>query len=205
MTNKRQLKTVNSIMSEYAPVYPESHLWKDTIHYLTSESKPDAKIVSELRKNLKKYGKFRNPITLIEEDDSDEAWEGLRRRVANGTHRLIAAHLEGIETIDVEYCWTEVDDDVQLETTLSPDTPFTEDEIDFLFDEFRSFPVSDDLWLDADIAGSGPSGFYAYWSEGCESDIPRINEAIQKFLSKILPNRKISVTTDIVVNEETDD
>lgn len=91
---------LDSLLSKYNPV-GDYNSWLEVVEHLT-EVRPDREVVDELRQALKRDGAFKAPIQLAEGDLEDED-EDDQPYVANGTHRIVAAILEGALEVDVAH------------------------------------------------------------------------------------------------------
>lgn len=108
-----QSMTVERIMTNYAPVYPDQEpTWLDTISYLMN-TPAQARIVKRLQEILAEEGTFREPVLLESQESRDEAnieaiADGYpedvndgKLNVLDGTHRVVAAYLSQHESIPV--------------------------------------------------------------------------------------------------------
>lgn len=197
MGNNSYLKSVSSIMSEYSPVYPASRNWIDTIELLTSDTDSiDAKIVKELQRHLLIDGKFRQPILLCSQDqENDDGRKIVHRYVGNGTHRIVAAYLSGVESIHVTDT-ENLDHCFWFETSIQLPELASADDLEAVFDVLHSFPVNDEIWLDAAAMGSTGRKVRVHWIlEPSEVDVPLIDEKINSILADTVPHLSWTVTT----------
>ena len=198
MSRKLFQKSVAEAMQEYAPVYPESRKWADTVDYLL---KSDGDIISELQRQYRKFGKFREPVILRLNDpdeDADDLIPGTIGHVADGTHRLVSAHLMGVEFILASDSYEETEDmDYSIVTSISTASQenFDADKNEILFDTFRSICISDDLWITSSTASGSPGGVSVYWDEYDSKLLGIINSAVLEKLSEIFPGVAFDVET----------
>lgn len=191
-------KSVAEAMKEYAPVYPESREWADTVAYLLES---DSEIIAELQKQYLKFGEFREPVVL-KLDDPDEGSEDLALGtigyVADGTHRLVSAYLLGVESILASDNYEETEEvDYSIVTRISktPQNVLSEDKTEILFDKFRSICISDNLWITSSTASGGSDGVSIYWDEYDSSLLKTINSAVAEKLAEIFPDESFTVET----------
>jgi len=165
---------LSSVMFHWRPVYPHGGDWEDTVRVLL-ECPGEHALVEILRGELRKNGRFNEPIYLSysprEEDDGEvyeESWT-----VGNGTHRVVASYLEGVDTIHA----TRLNDDgkpepeyLDLEMTLdiSGASPTCEgdiesDELDFVMDYLRSFRLDDETWVECGTASGNSEGVSIFY------------------------------------------
>lgn len=148
---------LEDLTNTYVPVYPSGGVWADTVAYLTSNS-AENEIVNELIRQYRQDGRWREPITLESLDYSEDD-EPLR--VCDGTHRVAAAILMGVESVwvqdydpgkhefDPEAPWTTA-------TTIITSTGLHSQLVESWYDILRSFPLDDDTWVTASVmTGSG--------------------------------------------------
>lgn len=104
-------------------------------------SPPDADILTILTRTATHQGTFREPITL----------DPGTRRVVDGTHRLIAAHLAQAATVPVinaaDITVTPDAPHPYIEIQFTTDSPLTDTDIDNAVMSLRSFPLSGTVWL----------------------------------------------------------
>jgi hypothetical protein len=185
-------------MKEYAPVYPESREWADTAEYLL---KNDGEIISELQRQYLKFGQFREPVVLKLNDPDEDAEDlspGKIGYVADGTHRLVSAYLLGIETIlfsDNHEESEETDYSIVTRVSNTSQKVFGSDEIEILFDKFRSICISDSLWITSSTASGEPDGVSIYWDKYDAALLQEINSAVIGRLLEVFPEHSFAVET----------
>lgn len=197
MSRKLFQKSVAEAMNEYAPVYPESREWSDTVDCLL---KSDGEIIAELKKQHLKFGQFREPVILKLDDpeDTDDLVPGKIGYVADGTHRLVTAYLLGVETILASDSYEESEEmDYSIVTRISnvSQNSLNSDETETLFDKFRSICISDSLWITSSTASGAPDGVCVYWDEYDQKFMQTINDAVIGKLEETFPDRSFSVET----------
>lgn len=206
-------KSVAEAMKEYAPVYPESRQWADTVEYLLNH---DSDILDELKKQFLKFGFFREPV-ILKLNDSEESFKNCARNdnsvsehigyVADGTHRLVAAHLLGLESILASDDYEEFEDpQFSIVTQVFPNSSKvkdaknlsledSDDASEVVFEKLRSIYVSDDLWITSSFASGGSNGWNIYWDEYDTSLAQVINEAVIARLAEFFPENSFTVKT----------
>lgn len=201
LSRKIYQKPISEIMAEYAPVYPNSRLWTDTVNHLLEH---DGDIIIELQRQYLEQGQFREPVILKlsesddETEDTDEAVPGKIGYVGDGTHRLVSAYLLGVESILVSDKYEETEETGYSITTLivsAEDRQITEDETDILFHKLRSICISDSLWITSSTAGGAPNGVTIYWDEYDKALLQIINNAVDSKLKEIFPEASFTVET----------
>lgn len=132
-------------MEKYAPAYPTTRQWKDTINFLTTD-KYEKIIIKELQQQYLDQGFFREPIRLSEKTDPEKT-------LLNGTHRIVALHLLGIEDVKTEIGFGKYDEnDInnQYVIDFSFTIPNNEDDekISQYYQIIRSFPYDKHVWIE---------------------------------------------------------
>jgi len=167
---------LDAVMRYWVPAYPNGGTWEDTIRVL-AKCPGERIIVDTLRAELRESGRFERPIRLYhqpyEVDDGEvyeESWF-----VGNGTHRVVAAHLEGAETI-LATREDETDETDFIDVTLSLDisgsdptcSPEESDQLDFVSDYLHSFRLDDETWVESPIASGSDTvsiGYECPWDK----------------------------------------
>lgn len=165
--------SVEELMKKYHPVYPQDELWESTVALNLAD---DAEIMERLISIAKIVGEFREPITLSSEDD-DYA-------VIDGTHRVCAAHLAGLDEVWVrDYSPDEVlwagETDVCMVTTIHL-ADYNSEIADTLFGVIRSIPLSEEKWVTASCASSVNGESTIIWDDVYHSVSDRriLNDAV---------------------------
>lgn len=202
MTQKAFMKSLSEVMEEYSPVYPDTHKWIDTIGMLLVD---DAEILTELQRQHKMQGEFREPIVIskAEPNDPDDF-----SNVADGTHRVVAAYLMGLENVLVSHEFPDYEDKGYVNVThisKYDDSAITEEEFDFLVDKLRSFPLSDDLWITSSLSCLNPEGLEIIWDTDDLELIPAIDAHVQDRLAELMPTTYLEVETYASYFEDDDD
>lgn len=185
-------------MLEYAPVYPESRKWTDTVKYL---SEHDSEIIAELQKQFLEQGEFREPVVLKKFDSDDEADEltsGNLGYVADGTHRLVSAYLLGVDFIKVSDGYADTpESDHFLATEITSDDPklFSDQHDEIFFDLIRSMCISDSIWITASTASGSLNSATVYWDAEDSSLTSVINDAVVQRLETRFPESSFTVKT----------
>lgn len=198
MTQITFSKSVSEAMSEYAPVYPDSRKWTDTVKYL---SEHDSEIIAELQKQFLEQGGFREPVVLKKFDSDDETEEstlGKLGYVADGTHRLVSAYLLGAEFIKVSDGFEEtLESDYFLATEITSDDPklLSEQHDEIFFDLIRSMCISDSIWITASTASGSLNSATVYWDSEDTTLTSIINEAVVQRLEARFPESTFAVKT----------
>lgn len=191
-------KSVAEVMNEYAPVYPESGVWADTVSLLLSH---DADIITELQKQYLEQGKFREPIVLKFSDSDEDMKDQTNDRlgyVADGTHRLVSAYLLKVDNILVSDSHEESEEkDYSIVTRISNTNcrAFSDDESDIFFEKLRSICISESLWITSSIASGSTDNLSIYWDEYDLSLLQTINDAVDLRLEEIFPEISFAVET----------
>lgn len=167
------------------PVYSETQQWPDTMKLLMDDP-IDCHIINELMRQYQKQGKFRYPIILARDNNAEPYM------VVDGTHRVIAAKLLGLETIWVSYGFVETDNNTSLVTTICfSENQWTQNlSDDSVADVFRSVPGNDEIWFTSSMMNPG-NPFIIYWDaeEGATKDIPLLHHFLKQLIAKhIKPN-----------------
>lgn len=189
---------LSELCNKYVPIYPDTHNWEDTVAYMLADP-IEAHTVQELIKVLESGGKMRKPVMLGEATINDK--EGVPT-VTDGTHRVVAHILSGVEDVFTEdYVEVDESDEVQLvegrnydlflETTVTFSESLSEEELDVGFSLLRSVQISDDLWLTSGLGASRNMLFDITWdiysdeqefsSDFCESVSTAIESHLRKF------------------------
>lgn len=199
------------LIKGYQPVYPEPYSWDDTVEHLLTDP-IEALTVNRLLDVLKKEGGFRQPVRLgvAEFEEAHEV-----PAVLNGTHRIVAYLLFGdmgkdvkvsIESEEEYIPYEENPDDVLLTTSLEFMEPLTDPQFDLLFEILRSFPVSEKLWVTADIAGSRDNVYENMWDieKPTVDDMEEVHEAVLEILEdNNFPIQILEARTVLTKNDET--
>lgn len=138
--------SVKQLMDECCPVIPGDEKWETTIEFVMEQ---DAYIMAALIEDAKTVG-FREPVSIYRYDEDDYAI------VTDGTHRVVAAYLAGIETIEVEDQTdaqnvarkVNADSSPLLVTEVKMNEDFYGD-VDDLGMVVRSFPLGASDWVSA--------------------------------------------------------
>ena len=189
---------VSEIAEAYSPVYPPDGDWQDTADLLYAE---EPEHMARLSDSLRERG-WREPISLsafgpLEADT--------QRSVEDGTHRMVIALREGVISVPVvtagelppyeETPWAE------LEVKLTSGE-LTEDEDWQIFDVLRSFPLSDELWLNSDAAGS-QSGVWSFsYYDLEEHRFALLKRGARALLEATFPGRRFSLSVKLEHPEE---
>jgi hypothetical protein len=185
-------------MLEYAPVYPESRKWTDTVKYL---SEHESEIITELQKQFLEQGEFREPVVLKKfdsDDEIDELTTGKLGYVADGTHRLVSAYLLGVDFIEVSDGYDETSEtDYFLATEVTSDDPkfFSDQYDDIFFDLLRSMCISDSIWITASTGSGSLNSASVYWDAYDPSLTSVINDAVIQRLESRFPKSSFTVKT----------
>lgn len=179
------------LMEKYHPVYPESNKWEDTIELLLNDPY-DNEVVELLQEDFKKYGTYREPITICEDEDSDNP----EPYVANGTHRVVAAYLNNAKTVPVAYYDSEFDfeDDIMVVTSIT----FAENDenlIEEIASSIRSFKINDETWMTNSGYSSNNNSLEITWDnyESGMKDI--IHTTVSSRLRKLFPATEMVIET----------
>lgn len=190
---------VDEIMQNYKPVFPDSGLWEDAFQMMKDDP-VDFKVVQDLLEDLENSGEFREPIVLrtyenyLEanaeykhlEGDSPDPYVPL---VNNGTHRVYAHFLSTKhKDVKVQFGWTpEVDEDYPfLASRVAFPADLGEESIYELFDRFRSFKLTEDIWMESEIVSTNYNNFHIIWACGVknvEALLPHTDLIIAKILN----------------------
>ena len=177
------------------PVYSETQQWPDTMKLLMDDP-IDCHIINELMRQYQKQGKFRYPIVLARDNNAEPYM------VVDGTHRVIAAKLLGLETICVSYGFVETDNNTSLVTTICfSENQWTQNlSDDSIADVFRSVPGNDEIWFTSSMMNPG-NPFIIYWDaeEGATKDIPLLHHSLKQLITRYI---KPDVTYTLQTTEE---
>lgn len=148
---------LEDLVKDYAPVYPEGEDWEKTASYLYSE---EPELMKSLSESLRTNG-WREPILISTNEDLSE---GESPKVYNGTHRVAIALYEGVISVPVTTAEESENDNFNLDfiTKLTvkvamKDNSSEEDRdevFEALFTKLRSFALTEDIWLNSDMASS---------------------------------------------------
>lgn len=191
-----QLRSIAEIMEEYSPVYPESKKWEDTIKYLLNEP-AEKETVEILIQELKRDGKFREPILTLQNDEGD-------KYVGDGTHRLVAAYVAGYEEIlTADDYFDDGNEELQNFTTLiSSEEELDDDDIELIYDYLRSLKINDSIWITCGVAYQEKNKQGFYWDYDPQVSIEQINTIVKENLQRIFPHTVFEVETFIEKWEE---
>lgn len=209
---------LKDILSDYKPAYPDNGLWSDTFEML-AENSYDKEIVDTLIAEYTRDGEFRSPIILstLAEDGGDEDYE-YEPYVKNGTHRVYALYLMGVEEVEVQHGYQDVSSEEiygeewtpypNTVTVIKFDKDFSDDEYEDLWDNLMqalcSFKVSDTFWLESDL-GVSSNVITVYWA-GMEFDEDRLNiinnATAQRIADKVTKEQCITKTVTFFSEED---
>lgn len=195
--NAIYLKKVSEIMDEYKSAYTENGDWSETMKMFLN-SKSDKKVIEELQRQYNKYGKFREAITLVGNEEEDQP-----NLVADGTHRLIAAFLMNVEEVLIMEGYSEPETMHYLYSVVtSKSGKITDEQDDLIFENLRSVPIDDEIWLTCGVAGMDNGSIISiYWDSSRSDKIPEINAMILAVLKECTPGMEYDVET-IVYKED---
>jgi hypothetical protein len=192
------------LLETYNPVYPNGGSWEDTKNLLLSD-KIEANIVHTLAEELTRDKQFKEPIRIgmgygslnpnnpnaEEEDDWLEV-----PYVLNGTHRVVAHMITGIQEVKVLNDADIEDEDTESESyypwleteiQLAEDHHFVIDD-DLVFGALRSFRLNPTTWVEADlISGSIEHGKCSLvWHDLVDLvDFNELNVALQQRMESL--------------------
>ena len=144
---------LSELISQYSPVYPEGGSWDLTCDFLLNDE-VDKEIVDTLVSVLKSGAGLREPVVLgSRTDDEDDPEFPL---VVNGTHRVCAHILAGVDTVLAAYASDVYDvsadevtnDHLMIETVITFTPELNEEVEDKIGDVLRSFEVDETTWFE---------------------------------------------------------
>lgn len=213
---------IDDIMKNYKPVFPDSGLWEDAFRMM-DEDLIDSQLVQELRDELEQNGEFREPIVLrtyeayLEANEEYAHLEGESTDpyvpyVNNGTHRVYAHYLSSKhKEVKVQYGW---------EPELEEDYPFLASKISFppclsdkgiyeLCDRFRSFKLTNEVWMESELVSINGNNFHIIWCFG-KKKVQALSPLTEYIDAKTLNFTEqmglvCTVKTGIINSEEEDD
>ena len=217
MTEKRLMK-LDYLLAMYRPVYPLSGLWADTLQGMLDDPSEKA-IVDELVAVLLSGKGLREPVVVgiseffrsSEDEENDE--DGVEElAVVNGTHRVCAHMLSGVEDVFVvrsEDLPEFVDTETGVETVVTLSEKIAnEEEHDDVFGWLRSFPLNDDVWMESSLGSSGRDVFTMFWGEYVTMEDALVVELEAKvrslFVEHGLGEKVLSVETRVFRWDEND-
>lgn len=169
------LMEVSEIMSEYESCYMGGD-WEQTLAMFKS-FKTDSRTLKILQEILEKDGYFREPITI--DTDVHEDTGEVSKYVADGTHRLLAAYMSGIEEVYVRDGYGETDwNEGYLKTCFEIPAEIEEEVEDQLEMELRSFALDENHWVTSSGASRIEYEKTFYWDTGDKKLIPMIHEYV---------------------------
>jgi hypothetical protein len=138
--------SVKQLMEECYPVIPGDEKWETTVEFVIEN---DAFVMAALIEDAKTIG-FREPVSIYRYPEDNYAV------VTDGTHRVVAAFLAGIETLEVEDTTNAARVARKIDPTTTP-TLVTEvvmnddfsGDADDLGMVVRSFPLGESDWVSA--------------------------------------------------------
>jgi len=138
--------SVKQLMEECCPVIPGDEKWETTVEFVMEN---DAFVMAALIEDAKTIG-LREPVSIYRYPEDNYAV------VTDGTHRVVAAYLAGIETLEVEDTTNAARVARKIDPTTTP-TLVTEvvmnddfsGDADDLGMVVRSFPLGDSDWMSA--------------------------------------------------------
>lgn len=170
---------IDEIMKNYRPLYPDSGLWEDTFKMI-DEYPVDYEIVQDLIADLENQGEFREPIVLTTYEGYLEAAAEYKHlegdnpdpyvpHVNNGTHRVYAHYLSTKhKDVKVQFGWKpEVDEPYPFLASQAIFPPTLDSESIYeLWDRFRSFKLTDDIWVESELVSVNDNKFHIIWGFG---------------------------------------
>lgn len=170
---------IDEIMKNYKPLYPDSGLWEDTFQMIR-EDPIDSELVQDLLADLENHGEFRKPIRLTTYESYLEAAAEYKHlegdnpdpyipHVNNGTHRVYAHYLSTKhKEVKVQFGWEpEVDEHYPfLASRVTFPNGIDSEAIYALWDRFRSFKLSDGIWIESELVSVNDNKFHIIWEFG---------------------------------------
>lgn len=193
---------LSELLATYSSVYPESGKWEETVELLLNDPVERA-TVEDLLEELSVHGTWREPILL---DPGDEEYPPT---VANGTHRVVASILHGLETVPVSHTTapaTPAEDSPEttsyswLESEIRFAEPLSEELVDQLFGVLRSFRVDGNHWLTSAMLSADTAHARSSWATTALAP-----EAITAAVARRLEAhgiQTVSISTQLVHDEE---
>lgn len=217
-TNKKRFgcyMLLQEILNNYKPVYPEGYNWDITLDFMLTDP-TESKIVYSLVATLMKGESFRRPVVLYNPDDGPSVEDDGEEEphVADGTHRICAHIIAGVEEVYVKnYLHSsdnanedadEEDLESSLETKILLASTEKEEEFDNIFEEIftelRSLELSDDLWIVADVVSMQGNVISLSWDSSRLDDLTKtlITSEVEVRLAEMnFLNEGFSVTTEV--------
>jgi hypothetical protein len=161
---------VKEIVREYRSLYAGGS-WEETLRVFM-EDPVEAGTVSDLREELRTRGCFERPVRLGLNGNDEPS-------VVNGTHRVLAALLEGVRDVDAgpdaEGSGTEVGTTYVVRFKASGEVPAGRDDLfDFGWSVLRSFSHPGG-WLESEELGADGDEFECCWKwEGTPQDLVEV-------------------------------
>lgn len=217
MTDKHFMK-LDYLLAMYRPVYPSSGLWAETLQGMLDDPSEKA-IVDELVAVLLSGKGLREPVVVgvgeffrFPEDEADDKDGVEELAVVNGTHRVCAHMLSGVEDVFVvrsEDLPEFVDTETGVETVVTLSEKIAnEEEHDDVFGWLRSFPLNDDVWMESSLGSSGRDVFTMFWGEYVTMEDALVVELEAKvrslFVEHGLGEKVLSVETRVFRWDEND-
>jgi hypothetical protein len=214
------LMQVDEIMKNYKPVYPDSGLWEDTFQMIR-ECPADYQLVQDLLADLERSGEFREPIVLrtyeayLEANAEYKHLEGESidpyvPYVNNGTHRVYAHFLSEHKEVKVQFGWKPETEEHYpfLASRIAFPPDLDEERIYELFDRFRSFKLTDDIWMESELVSINYNNFHIIWVFG----LKKVEELLP--LTELINAKTLSLTEEMgivctakigIINSEEED
>lgn len=211
---------VDEIMKNYKPLYPDSGLWEETFQMI-KEDPVDYSIVQELLDDLEKHGEFREPIRLTTYEGYLEAVAEYKHlegesadpyvpHVNNGTHRIYAHYLSEHKEVKVQYGWEPVTDENYpfLASRIAFPPDLGEAALYELWDRFRSFKLTDDIWVESELVSVSNNHFHIIWGFGLKkvAELFPHAELINTKTLRFTDEKGLACTAKIgIINSEEED
>lgn len=206
---------LSDLLDNYSPVYPTNGDWEETFQVLHDDPHEYATVLS-LIEEYKASGGFRDPIILTTHTEDAEEGEVYVPQVKDGTHRVYALHLMGVEDVYVHEGYRlPSHEDIEtedysaypiMETYVKIFDTLAEDEVEAAMSSLRSFKVNDGTWVTCDVACYINNILNFTWSTTLldEEELQELSDVVVSRVNKVIPGHETKTRTFVFWNENED-
>lgn len=179
MTGEYKMK-VSDLIKKYDHVYydlADTHDWRGLRDSMLDDPSHSSTIY-DLVNDLENGGVFRNPVIITSDDDGSF--------VNDGTHRVIASMLAGVEDILVHDGYVD-DNDGMIPVTKIYGSGAWDEDFEIISDTFRSIRVNDNIWLTSSFDAMTADAYIVHW-DAVDYDVydqGEIDDVINAILDEI--------------------
>lgn len=206
---------LSDLLNNFHPVYPAGGDWEEAFQVLHDDTH-EYNTVLALIEEYKHNGGFRDPIILTTPVEDAEEDEEYIPQVKDGTHRVYALHLMGVEEAYVQEGYripSHEDIDTEdysvyplMETYVRVLDDLSEEEVETAFSVLRSFKLNDRMWITCDVAAYIKNTVNLTWSSTVldEEGLQEISDAVAERINLYLPGHETKTRTFIFWDEKQD-